>query len=82
MSSVCVNYEGSEPFIALESFPEEHDHLGGPWQGFVTAREIGRCGLELNHIVSLGQVPGAITYRLVEYPRHSIYEELEVLGAM
>lgn len=30
MGPVCVNDERSEALVALQSFPEQHDHLWGP----------------------------------------------------
>ena len=50
MGSVRVDDEGAEALVALQSLPEEHDHLGRPGQRLVAAREIGCVGLKLASI--------------------------------
>lgn len=72
MGSVCVDDERAEALVALQSLPEEHDHLGRPGQRLVAAREIGSICLELASISDRDVACFDIAYRLVEYPSHTI----------
>jgi hypothetical protein len=47
VGSVGVDDERAEALVALQSLPEEHDHLGRPGQRLVAAGEIRRICLEL-----------------------------------
>jgi hypothetical protein len=37
---IGLNDERSEPLVALQGFPEQHEHLGRPLDGFLTTGEI------------------------------------------
>jgi hypothetical protein len=40
VSPVCVDNERSEPLVALQGFPEQHDHFRSPCQRLMAARQI------------------------------------------
>jgi hypothetical protein len=47
VGTVRVNDEGSKSFVALQSFPEEDQHLWGPFYRFLAARKVCGCSLHL-----------------------------------
>lgn len=47
MGPVGIDDEGAEALVALQSLPEEHDHLRGPRERLVAAREVRGVCLKL-----------------------------------
>ena len=45
--AIGVNDERPKALIALQRLPEQHQHLGGPFNGSLTTGEIGACSLQL-----------------------------------
>jgi hypothetical protein len=79
MGPVCVYDERAETLVALQGFPEQHDHFRCPCQRLVTTRQIGCVSLELFNVSFGCDCEKRSSYRLVQYPRHTVNQELEVL---
>lgn len=50
MGPVGVDDEGAEALVALQSLPEEHDHLRSPGERLVAAREVRGVCLKLARV--------------------------------
>lgn len=50
MRSIGIDNKGSKALIALQGFPEQHDHLRCPRQRLVASRQICGCCLQLQLI--------------------------------
>ncbi len=66
MCSIRVDHKGSESLITLCGLPEEHDDLRREFGRSLGAWDVGGVGLN----------------RLVQYPGHTIDNELKVLRTM
>ena len=47
MRPLRINDKRPEPFVALQGFPKEHQHLRRPFDGFLATREVRVCRLHL-----------------------------------
>jgi hypothetical protein len=79
MRPVGVDYEGLEALVALQGLPKEHNQFRGPDQGFLAPREVRSVCL---HLHRLGGPNCDASYLLVQYSRHSVDKELEVLRSV
>ena len=64
MCPFSVDHERAEALIALGQFPEQHDGLGSEPNRVLRPWDIRSIGLQ----------------RLMQYPRHAVHNELEILG--
>ena len=65
-TAVGIDDEGPEALVRLDRLPEQHDHLWSPPDRLLAARQVG----------------GGCTQGLMERPRHTFANELEVLSPM